>query len=89
MTLGKVRSFIRKPYIHSSVRDDMIKNKLTLLAGILIMMFQVVWTPALWSIIENNGLHWWLIRLPLVLSMPIGIGLFLSSIENKDAYRQD
>jgi len=65
----------------------MIKNKHTLLAGILIMMVQVVWTPALWSIIENGGHHWWLIRLPLVLSMPIGIGLFLSSIENKDAYR--
>jgi len=47
----------------------------------------VVWTPALWSIIEHGGLHWLLIRLPLVLSMPIGIGLFLSSIENKDAYR--
>ena len=36
---------------------------------------------------ENNGLHWLLIRLPLVLSMPIGVGLFLSSIENKDGYR--
>ncbi len=66
----------------------MIKNKFTLLIGILMMMVQVEWTPALWSIIENNGLHWWLIRLPLVLSMPIGIGLFLSSIENKEAYRE-
>jgi tetratricopeptide (TPR) repeat protein len=65
----------------------MIKNKEILLFSILIMMIQVVWTPALWSMKENNGLHWWLIRLPLVLSMPIGIGLFLSSIENKDAYR--
>ena len=66
----------------------MIKNKHTLLAGVLIMMVQVVWTPALWSIIENAGLHWLLIRLPLLLSMPIGIGLFLSSIENKDTYRK-
>ena len=62
----------------------MIKNKHTLLVGILIMMVQVVWTPALWSMIELNGLHWLFIRLPLVLSMPVGIGLFLSSIENTE-----
>jgi len=66
----------------------MITNKYTLLAGIVIIMAQVVWGPALWSITESGGLHWWLIRLPLVLSIPIGIGLFLSSIENKGAYRQ-
>ena len=65
----------------------MIKNKTILLFSILIMMIQVVWTPALWSMTESHGHHWWLIRLPLVLSMPIGIGLFLSSIENKNAYR--
>ena len=73
--------------IYIVLGDDMIKNKVTLLFSILIMMIQVVWTPALWSMIENNGLHWWLIRLPLVLSMPIGIGLFLYSIEDKGPYR--
>jgi len=67
----------------------MIKNKVTLLFSVLIMMIQVVWTPALWSMIESGGLHWLLIRLPLVLSMPIGIGLFLYSIEDKDPYRGD
>jgi hypothetical protein len=48
-------------------------------------MVQVVWTPALWSITESGGLHWLLVRLPLLVSVPIGINLFLSSIENKDA----
>ena len=67
----------------------MIKNKNTLLAGIIIIMIQVVWTPKLWSTIENNGLHWWFIRLPLVLSMPLGVGLFLSSIENQNAHRRE
>jgi len=67
----------------------MIKNKHTLLAGIIVIMIQVVWTPALWSMIENNGLHWWFIRLPLVLSMPIGVGLFLSSIENQNAHQAE
>ena len=52
-------------------------------------MIQVVWTPALWSMIENGGLHWWFIRIPLLLSMPIGVGLFLSSIENKSAHREE
>jgi hypothetical protein len=66
----------------------MIKNKNTLLAGIIIMMIQVVWTPTLWSMIESGGLHWWFIRLPLLLSMPIGVGLFLSSIENRTAHRE-
>jgi tetratricopeptide (TPR) repeat protein len=66
----------------------MITNKYTLLAGIVIIMAQVVWAPALWSMTESGGLHWLLIRLPLVLSIPIGVGLFLSSIENKGAYRE-
>jgi len=52
-------------------------------------MIQVVWTPKLWSMIGNNGLHWWFIRLPLVLSMPVGVGLFLSSIENQNAHREE
>lgn len=62
----------------------MIKNKNTLLAGIIVIMIQVVWTPSLWSITESGGLHWLLIRIPVILSMPIGICLFLSSIENKE-----
>ena len=55
----------------------MVKNKHMLLIGTIILLVQIVWTPELWSIIELNGHHWWLIRLPLVLSIPVGISLFL------------
>ena len=63
----------------------MIKNKHLLLIGTIMILVQIVWTPKLWSIIELGGHHWWLIRLPLVLSMPVGIGLFLYAIEDKDS----
>ena len=58
----------------------MIRNRHMLLVGLIIILVQIVSTPKLWSIIELNGYHWWLIRLPLVLSMPVGISLFLLSI---------
>jgi hypothetical protein len=79
---------ISKLYKYNDAGTNMIKNKHTLLASVLIMMVQVVWIPTLWSIIENGGLHWLVIRLPLILSIPIGIGLFLSSIENRDTFKE-
>ena len=57
----------------------MIKNKHALLAGIVIITAQVVWIPTLWSVNENKLLK----RVLLLFTVPIGIGLFLSSIENK------
>lgn len=66
----------------------MIRDKRMLLAGMIIIMIQVVWTPGLWSIEESGGHHWWLIRLPLLLSLPLGVGLFLASIENRGATEQ-
>ena len=61
----------------------MIKNKHTLLAGIVIITAQVVWIPTLWSVNEDT----WLKRLSLLVTIPIGIGLFLSSIENKHSHK--
>ena len=60
----------------------MIRSKHMLLAGLILIMIAIVWTPALWSITELSGHHWWLVRLPLVISMPLGLILFLYSIEN-------
>ena len=66
----------------------MIRDKYMLLAGMIIIMIQVVWMPTLWSMKDSSGHHWWLIQLPLLLSLPLGLGLFLSSIENKDTAKQ-
>lgn len=63
----------------------MIRNKHLLLIGTIMILVQIVWTPKLWSIIELGGHHWWLIRLPLVVSMPVGIGLFLYAIKDQDS----
>ena len=62
----------------------MIKNKHTFLAGIIIITAQIVWIPTLWSTHENK----WLINLPLLFTVPIGISLFLSSIENKISHKE-
>ncbi len=66
----------------------MIRDKYMLLAGTVVIMIQVVWTPALWSITESGGYHWLLIRIPLLLSLPVGIGLFLAAIQDKGRARQ-
>ena len=62
----------------------MIRNKRALLAGIIIITAQIVWIPTLWSANENT----WLKRLSLLVTIPIGIGLFLSSIENKVSHKE-
>jgi len=62
----------------------MIRNKRALLAGIIIITAQIVWIPTLWSTHENK----WLINLPLLFTLPIGISLFLSSIENKVSHKE-
>jgi len=62
----------------------MIKNKHTLLAGIIIITAQIVWIPTLWSVNENKLLK----RVLLLFTVPIGIGLFLSSIENKHSHKE-
>ncbi|MHC4325989.1 MAG: tetratricopeptide repeat protein [Planctomycetota bacterium] len=62
----------------------MIRNKRALLAGIIIITAQVVWIPTLWSANENKLLK----RVLLLFTVPIGIGLFLSSIENKVSHKE-
>ena len=62
----------------------MIRNKRALLAGIIIIIAQIVWIPTLWSVNENKMLK----RVLLLFTVPIGISLFLSSIENKVSHKE-
>ena len=62
----------------------MIRNKHTLLAGIIIITAQIIWIPTLWSANENKSLK----RILLLFTVPIGISLFLSSIENKVPHKE-
>jgi len=62
----------------------MIKNKRALLAGIVIIIAQIVWIPTLWSVNENKLPK----RVLLLFTVPIGISLFLSSIENKVPHKE-
>lgn len=62
----------------------MIKNKYALLAALVLLIGGFSLAPSLWGVRAHGGLHVPFVRIPLMVAIVAGMGLFLISVQDME-----